>query len=509
MSIQALSTNRAIRRYKRVLAKVAENKSHLKLVWSTPNFDKQNDFVFSKAKRVLAQCTRRAGKSYAVGKKLFKEAEENPGCNVLYLALTRSSAKRILFKDILKAIAREQGIKCKFNASDLTVTLPNESVIYLGGADNSVKDMDKLLGSKYRLACVDEAAFFRLDLEYLIEEILDAALADLDGQMVLISTPGPNIHSYFFKACIGEIKGWEVHKWSALENPFGNWAKKIQEKIDRDPNVVHTPAFKRMYKNEWVIDNDLQCYKFTENNLIKKLPPPKNGAKWIYGLGVDLGWEDPTAFVVVAWNKYDPCLYIVHSFKKSHMDLLDVAEYTSELESYYGSFRFKVIDNAAKQSVETMRLRFGVSFSPASKSGKKDHIEMMNTELAALKVKVVTQAGFSQGTFKVGEEIKNPTLNEWIGLVWDEGKKKKGIWEEDPACPNHISDAALYSWREAYPYLVKEVEESIKYDSEEVIDKFVEKEDNAFKNKKQGFEDLNELAPCFDDEEQRRWGNSY
>ena len=464
-------------RKERLLRKFINQGRPLKLVWDTDNFQKQNDFVNSKATRIIAQCTRRAGKSYGVGKKLFKEASENPNVNVLYIALTRSNAKRILYKDILKEISREKNIKCKFNGSDLTVTLDNGSIIYLVGADSTEKEMHKLLGSKYKLVVIDEAAFFKQDLEYLVEEIIDAAVTDLLGQIVMISTPSANVHTYFFKCATGQIKGWQVHKWTAYENPkmAKNWDIKIKEKIARDPNVVNTPSFKRMNLNQWVVDDSLQVYKFSAQNIIKRLPELPKGGKWRFGLGIDLGWEDETAFTVVCWHQYSKVLYIPFKYKKSHMDLFEVAEYIKVLETVYGKFLFKVIDNAAKQSVETMKIRFKLNLIPAKKAGKKDHIEIMNTEIGAGNVQVVAKG--DQGEYKLGKEVEDGLINEWVTLIWNEEKKKKGIFEEDESCPNHLSDSTLYAWREAYPYLAREMPEEYSYDSETAIDKAIEEEE--------------------------------
>ena len=51
-------------------------------------------------------CTRRAAKSYSDGLVLAKAALERPDVSCLYIGLTRESAKRIMWKDVLKAINR-------------------------------------------------------------------------------------------------------------------------------------------------------------------------------------------------------------------------------------------------------------------------------------------------------------------------------------------------------------------------------------------------------------------
>lgn len=471
-----------------------ERSANKKKDWDTDNFPKQNNFVNSKALRVAAQCTRRAGKSYGVGKKLIKTAEDNPGCNVLYIALTRDSAERILYKDILREIFKDRNIKYKPNSTKLTFTLSNGSVIKLAGADQSDKEMEKLLGGKYKLAAIDEAAFFKQDLRKLIEEILEPALIDEEGQLYLISTTSHNVHSFYYQIVTGKVKGWEVHKWTSYDNPTiaDKWAKAVDQKLKDNPDIIHTPAYKRMYLNLWVIDQELQVYKIHETCLIEKLPPLQQGAKWHFGLGVDLGWNDETAFVVTAWNKYDSVLYIIAKYKKAGMDFIEVGEYINTLKEHYKSFYFIVVDNASKQGVETMRNRCKINFIAAEKSGKRDFIEIFNGEMLAGKVKVVSNIAFNQGNFEHGKEYEDELMNEWSNLVWHEELYRKGVYEELSSCPNHLADACLYNWRHAFNHTAVAIPKpKIKVGSEEYMYQ------EALKNKKQNnldFEFENDMS---------------
>ena len=68
------------------------------------NFPKQAAFITDPARLLAGFCTRRAGKSFGVGIKLCQTAMQYPGTSNLYVALTRESAKRILFKDVIQDI---------------------------------------------------------------------------------------------------------------------------------------------------------------------------------------------------------------------------------------------------------------------------------------------------------------------------------------------------------------------------------------------------------------------
>ena len=67
-------------------------------------FWQQKNFIKDPAKLKALFCTRRSAKSFTAGLYLVHEALNNPGCNVLFIGLTRASAKAIIWKDILRVL---------------------------------------------------------------------------------------------------------------------------------------------------------------------------------------------------------------------------------------------------------------------------------------------------------------------------------------------------------------------------------------------------------------------
>src|SRR5437660_4718829 len=94
-------------------------------------FAQQRAFIEDLAKLKWALCTRRAAKSYSDGLALAKACLEHDNVSCLYIGLTRESAKRIMWKDVLKAINRRHKLGIRFNESELSAKFPNGSVIYL------------------------------------------------------------------------------------------------------------------------------------------------------------------------------------------------------------------------------------------------------------------------------------------------------------------------------------------------------------------------------------------
>jgi hypothetical protein len=416
-----------------------------------PKFPQQKNFIEDPAKLKALWCTRRAAKSFTAGMYLIKEAMENPGSNNMFVALTRESAEEILWKDILKVLDRKHRLNADFNETKLTMRLENTSVIRLKGIDKDEDEMNKTLGKKHRLVCVDESSLYTINLQRFIYGILKPSVADPNkdgdrGTICMMGTSSNFTKGLFFDISNGREPGWSLHTWSAHDNPYV--AKQWQEELDdikaNRPMFMETPLFKQWYLNQWVIDTEKLVYKFNQDkNLFDKRPLDVKPDGWTYVLGVDLGIEDDSAFVVCAFHENHDVLYIVSTFNKKGMDFTDVANKIKEFQATYNVAKV-IIDGANKQGVEEMQRRHGVPLTPAEKQDKSTFIELLNAELIQAKIK-----------------INNKCINliqELAGLVW---KTTGDIIDlprkEHPSLPNHLCDAMLYAWRYCYGYMAEPV----------------------------------------------------
>lgn len=452
---------------KSVLKEVIKRSDKNKQIVDT-TFSKQAAFINDESNLKAALCTRRAGKSYGAGLYLFKEAYENPGTKVLYIALTRNSAKNIMWREVLKDINKRFYLDASFNEIMLTVTLPNESEIFLAGADARPDEMDKFLGQKYKLVIIDEGASFRQDLRRLIYANLKPAVADYNGTICIIGTPGNNTNNLFYDITEGVEQGWSVHKWTAFDNPYmeKKWQKEMKDMVERSPQITETPMFKQMYLGQWYIDHNKMVYKYPgKEALISALPDDE---EWRYVLSIDLGYSpDPSAFALLAYSLHSPVLYVVDTWKKEKMIISDIVE---EVRRYQGRYDLDeiIIDASAKQAVEEMRQRYSLPLKAAEKRDKAGFIEILNTDLVTGKIKLI-------------ESKTRDLREEWQSLIWDE---RSPIRVEHPNCDNHISDAVLYGWRHCYNYAWTEKPRMTPLTDQEKVEKFWEDESNRVKKNK-------------------------
>ena len=416
-------------------ARVVKRTSDITLNFKRHLFKEQLDFINDPSKRKAALCTRRAGKSFAVSRYLIQEALDNPETLCVYIARTREAAKRILW-NMLKQADKQYRLGLKFNNAALVAKFPNGSEIIFTGA-NDASDVDKLRGAAFSLAVLDEAAFFNINVKELVRDVLGPALLDSDGTLAMISTPNELCAGFFYEITELEKYGYSTHKWSIKDNPFMTQAVKAIERDVRAGILDPTdPAYKREYEGLWVKNDRSIVYRYSDVNLYDELP---ENCFWEYILGVDLGYHDPTAFIVAAYSDDHEELFILEDFKKSNMLTSDVEDMIKEYQSRF-NFTKIVMDTgggASRMVLETFKERTSLPIAPAKKSGDKvGLITMMNADLA-------------RGLIKVKR-------NSELLAEWDKLQFNLAGTAEDKRFDNHLSDAALYAWMESRHFLYEE-----------------------------------------------------
>lgn len=408
-------------------------------------FAQQTDFIKDPARLKALYCTRRSAKSYTAALYMIYEALILPGCNCVFIGLTRGSARAIVWKDCLKVINQKHKLKARFNEANLTMTLPNGSVIAVVGANDGQDEMNKLLGRKYRVACIDEASMYTIDLTKLVYGILKPAMTDVGGTICMMGTASNFTRGLFFDITTGKEPGWKLYEWTAHDNPFvaKNWAEELIEIDTLRPLFKETPLYKQWYLNQWVVDTDKLVYKFNyEKNTYQQLPHHANTGGWTYILGVDTGWEDDNAFVLAAFHENIKSLYIVDTYNKSKMTFDEVVAKIREYMLDPNRAPAKVIiDGANKQGVESMRQRSAIPFEYADKMDKATFIELLNNDLIQARIKISNKA--------------TTLIDELMGLVWktDANDRITIPKREHPSLSNHLCDAFLYAWRNGFHYM--------------------------------------------------------
>jgi len=375
-------------------------------------FYEQRMFIIDDSKKKLACCTRRAGKSHVAAIALLSKLFAVNNATALYIGLTRPSAKAILWAK-LKEITASLKLDIHYKEAELQAVYNNSNITLYGANQENL--IDRLRGNKYSIVVIDEAqSFDELVITQLINDVLEPATLDYNAPILLLGTPAPKLAGYFYEQ--DQVKAiYSKHKWSVLNNIHiphaGNWIEELKKTNNWNDN---NPTYRREYCGEWCHDPDALVYKINSSNI--GITPDKLDS---YMIGVDFGWQDETAFVVIGWNEHDTKAYVVHSESHQHMVPAKIAEKLIYLTDKYDSIRI-VADTGGlgKSIVEDFKYRYSMNITAAEKKDKNANIEVINSDFADSRIVI--------------DNNNTKLIHELNILTWTEDRK------EDPSLPNHL-----------------------------------------------------------------------
>ena len=414
------------------------------------SFREQTAFIEHPAKLKALLGTRRVGKSYTAGLYLLRTALLRPGTSSVYIGLTRDQAKRIMWADVFKTLLHKYAIPAKINETELTLSFGNGSTIYILGVDDSEAEKDKLLGKKYALCVIDEAASYSIDIHQLVYKVLKPACSDLEGTICLVGTPDDRKDTLFYELTRDlpvdppqrvSRKGWEVFTWSTKDNPHmrEQWEVTLRELRASNPEVDAEPWFQQHYLGRWVALESSRVYRYdSARNGWNGVLPDYGWVPWEFVLGIDLGFNDATALVLLAYHPHDGHTYIVRADKWRGLTISDAADRIREWMAAH-PINYFVVDGANKQAVEEIVKHHGIPLTAADKHDKVSFIRIMNS-------------GFVSGRIKLDERSAAPLVEEYSKTLWNKRALEKGIYKEDLSFHPDCADAALYAYRFTYAY---------------------------------------------------------
>lgn len=401
-------------------------------------FKEQFDFISDPSPFKTAVCSRRSGKTISCAADLIHTAINTIGVTCLYLTLSRSSAKRIVWKE-LQNINQIYNLKGKENISELSIVFPNRSVIYLSGA-NDKSEIEKFRGLPIKLCYIDEAQAFKSYIQDLIDDVIAPALIDYAGSLCLIGTPGPLPSGYFYN-CSTNSKEWSHHAWTFWQNPYIKQKSGHDHKFLFDREIQRRgvgpahPSIQREWFGKWVLDSESLLIHYNESiNHYKDLPKEN----LIYIMGIDLGFNDADAIAVVGWCEKSPVSFLVEEVVVKKQGLTELVNQIKTLQSKYNIAKMMIDEGGlGKKLAEEMRRRHQIPVQAADKVRKMETIEFLNDALRTGRFMAKKDSRFAQDSLLV--EI-------------DRDKSTPDKIKVSDRFHSDIIDATLYAFKESPSY---------------------------------------------------------
>jgi phage terminase large subunit len=391
-------------------------------------------------------CSRRAGKTELDSSLLVDGAVlAGDGEDTVYVAESKAIAKTLIW-DKLKSRLRELGLSdWAVSEQDLSIRTPWGSRIFLFGAKGSdhAEARDKMRGLKMRRCIYDEPATYADVLEPLTRDVVEPALGDCRGDLIVNGTPGVVLAGWWYEVSTGRgktaRKKWQRHFWTVRDNPFFRdseaWLAEVLEENRWDEE---NPTYQREYLGRWIADDSDLVYRWLDaRNGVDSLPDDYDGS-WNHTVGLDFGVErDASSWTVLASHPHRKEIYVVSSNKAFGKTPAEVADITHELIGRIKPDRV-VADTGGLGAayVAEYARRFGVQLKCADKLGKRAHIELLNGELRS-------------GSMRIVRPTCQDLISEVEILPWANERRER----EHASYANDCADSLLYAFMEHRAYL--------------------------------------------------------
>jgi phage terminase large subunit len=302
---------------------------------------------------IVGALSRRQGKTY-IGNIIAQCVALVPGCHVLIVS-PNYNLSQISF-DLQRNLIRQFDLEiAKDNAKDRVIELTNGSTIRLG----SVNQIDSVVGRSYDFVLFDEAAL--ADGESAFNVAIRPTMDKPGSKALFISTPRGrnNWFSKFFNRGFND----SYEQWASIKATWHDNPRASESDIDEARRSMSEAEFKQEYEADFNIFEG-QVWNFNYDKCVEDLSQLDTRHMDVIA-GLDVGFKDPTAFVVIAYDGEK--FYVTEEYYAAERTTEDHAGYLGEIiERREVDYCF--IDAAAAQTRYDLAQNYDISTNNAKKS---------------------------------------------------------------------------------------------------------------------------------------------
>jgi len=331
---------------------------YMDLLGITPNTSQHaiiNAINNPKYRFICAAISRRQGKTYIsniIGQLICLV----PNCHVLLMS-PNYSLSQISF-DLQRSLIKHFDLEViRDNAKDKVIELSNNSTIRMG----SINQVDSVVGRSYDLIIFDEAAL--VDGRDAFNVALRPTLDKENSKAIFISTPrGRNNYfaEFYYRGFSDEFPEWASVKATYHENPRVSESDIIEAKKTMSANE---------FAQEYMADFNVyegQIWSFNHETQIAELNNFDTSKMDVFA-GLDVGYKDPTALCVIAYDWDEKKYYLLDEYLDSERTTEQHAKQIQKLIDKWG-IDWIYIDSAAQQTRFDFAQNYGISTVNAKKS---------------------------------------------------------------------------------------------------------------------------------------------
>ena len=331
---------------------------YMDLLGITPN-SSQNAIINAinnpKYRFVCAAVSRRQGKTY-IANIIGQLVTLVPNCNVLLMS-PNYSLSQISF-DLQRQLIKHFELEViRDNAKDKVIELSNHSTIRMG----SINQVDSVVGRSYDLIIFDEAAL--TDGREAFNVALRPTLDKDNSKALFISTPrGRNnwFADFFHRGFNDEFPEWVSIKATYHENP-----RLSEDDIIEAKKSMSTAEFAQEYLADFNTYEG-QIWNFDYENCVTNVDQFNPEGMDVFA-GLDVGYKDPTAFCVIAYDWESEKYYLVDEYIDAEKT---TEQHATEIQKLIDKWDidYIYIDSAAQQTRFDFAQNYDITTINAKKS---------------------------------------------------------------------------------------------------------------------------------------------
>ena len=304
---------------------------------------------------VCAAVSRRQGKTY-IANIIGQLVSLVPGSNILLMS-PNYSLSQISF-DLQRNLIKHFGLEViKDNAKDKVIELSNGSTVRMG----SVNQVDSVVGRSYDLIIFDEAAL--VNGKDAFNVALRPTLDKENSKALFISTPrGRNnwFADFYYRGFSEEYPEWASLRATYHENP-----RLSEQDIQEARKSMSEAEFNQEYEADFNIYEG-QIWAFDHENCIADLSEFDTKNMDVFA-GMDVGYKDPTAFCVIAYDWDEQKYYLVDEYLDAERTTEQHAVQIQKLIEKW-NIDWIYIDSAAQQTRFDFAQNYDITTINAKKS---------------------------------------------------------------------------------------------------------------------------------------------
>ena len=334
---------------------------YMELLDITPNTSQTaiiNAINNPKYRFICAAVSRRQGKTY-ISNIIGQLVCLVPNCHVLLMS-PNYSLSQISF-DLQRQLIKHFDLEVlRDNAKDKVIELSNNSTIRMG----SINQVDSVVGRSYDLIIFDEAAL--VDGRDAFNVALRPTLDKENSKAIFISTPrGRNNYfaEFYYRGWSDEFPEWASIKATYHENPRVSESDIIEAKKTMSSNE---------FAQEYMADFNVyegQIWSFNHETQIADLSNFETRNMDVFA-GLDVGYKDPTAFCVIAYDWDEKKFYVLDEYLDSERTTEQHAGMIKKLIDKW-NIDWIYIDSAAQQT----RFDFAQNYDITTVNAKKSVLD--------------------------------------------------------------------------------------------------------------------------------------